>query len=85
MGEAGFAAHASRSAGEQHRAAPQRDQPARRLPPYEKAAEAADAPEILEQRGGKLAKLGGTPRLAQLIDLLIVKVMNSLTIFWASQ
>src|SRR6187431_239117 len=46
--QARFAANARRSAGENDAAAPERHEPARCFAPDQKAAEAADAPEILE-------------------------------------
>ena len=47
--EARLAAQAARGAGEDHRAAAEGTEPAGRLAPDEKAGEAADAPEVLEQ------------------------------------
>ena len=48
MRKSRFAANARRSAGENDAAAPERHEPARCFAPDQKAAEAADAPEILE-------------------------------------
>src|SRR5207244_1654687 len=55
--EARPAAHASRGAGEDHRATAERDQPARRLAADEESGEAVLPPGLLELRGGELAEV----------------------------
>src|SRR3954470_2689808 len=57
MSKSRFAANARRSAGENDAAAPKRDEPARCFAPNQEAAEAADAPEILELLRGQLAEV----------------------------
>src|SRR5204862_4171486 len=57
LGKSRFAAQAARRTGEDHRAAPEGDEPTGRLAPDEEAGEAADAPEILELLGGELAEV----------------------------
>src|SRR3954470_24063033 len=57
MREARFAAKTRRCTCEQHRAASQGHEPARRLASHEEAAKKADAPELLEGLGGQFAKI----------------------------
>src|SRR5258708_2012822 len=57
VGESGFAAQAARCAGEQYRAAPQWNEPARRFPSHQEAAEAADAPEVFEHFRRQVAEI----------------------------
>src|SRR6185436_15651009 len=57
VGETRLAAHAARCSGEQDRPPPQRYEPARCFPSHQEAAEAADAPEVLEHLGREFAKI----------------------------
>src|SRR5215471_8912753 len=57
MRESRLAAQACGSAGEDNGAAPEGDEPARRLATNQKAAEAADSPEILELCRRQLAEI----------------------------
>src|SRR5579859_1998991 len=57
LGESGFAAQAARCAGEQHRAAPKRREPARGLASHQETAVAADPPKVLEHLRRHLAEI----------------------------
>src|SRR5260221_14435868 len=69
-----LAAKAARGAGEDHRPAPQGNEPPGGLAADKKPAETADAPEILEQFGRELAE----------IDPSIVAGVGHVKICWVS-
>src|SRR5262249_13600903 len=55
--EARLSAQASRGSRKDHGSAAERHEPSRRLAPDQESRKTTDAPEILELRGGQLAKI----------------------------